>query len=85
MTKPKFESNSMPLPRARSLTLLQGREIANPTGWLTLVTFRRAVEEHRSRSRCDCVPGVSDGARVQGTAKWYAQWVLERFGADERA
>jgi len=29
--------------------MLAGEEIANPTGWLTLVTFRRAIEEHRSR------------------------------------
>jgi DNA-directed RNA polymerase specialized sigma24 family protein len=29
--------------------VLDGQEIANPTGWLTLVTFRRAIEEHRSR------------------------------------
>jgi RNA polymerase sigma factor (sigma-70 family) len=30
---------------------LAGEEIANPTGWLALVTFRRAIEEHRSRRR----------------------------------
>jgi DNA-directed RNA polymerase specialized sigma24 family protein len=31
--------------------LLEGSQIANLTGWLTVVTFRRAVEEHRSSSR----------------------------------
>jgi RNA polymerase sigma factor (sigma-70 family) len=29
--------------------VLDGQEIANPTGWLTLVTFRRAIEELRAR------------------------------------
>ena len=29
--------------------VLEGQEIANPTGWLTLVTFRRAIEELRAR------------------------------------
>jgi len=31
--------------------LLNGEEIANPAGWLTLVTFRRAIEELRSQQR----------------------------------
>jgi DNA-directed RNA polymerase specialized sigma24 family protein len=31
--------------------VLDGHEIANPAGWLVLVTFRRAIEEHRSRRR----------------------------------
>ncbi len=30
--------------------VLDGEEIANPAGWLVLVTFRRAIEEHRARS-----------------------------------
>jgi DNA-directed RNA polymerase specialized sigma24 family protein len=30
--------------------VLDGQEIANPTGWLVLVTFRRAIEEHRART-----------------------------------
>jgi DNA-directed RNA polymerase specialized sigma24 family protein len=29
--------------------LLEGEEVANPTGWLVLVTFRRAIDESRSR------------------------------------
>jgi DNA-directed RNA polymerase specialized sigma24 family protein len=31
--------------------LLAGREVANPVGWLTVVTFRRAIDEHRTRAR----------------------------------
>ena len=31
--------------------MLDGRQIANPAGWLMLVTFRRAIEEHRARAR----------------------------------
>lgn len=30
---------------------LAGEEIVNPCAWLVLVTFRRAVEEHRARAR----------------------------------
>jgi DNA-directed RNA polymerase specialized sigma24 family protein len=33
-------------------TMLEGEiEIANPEGWLALVTYRRAIDEHRSRVR----------------------------------
>jgi DNA-directed RNA polymerase specialized sigma24 family protein len=38
--------------------VLDGHQIANPAGWLVLVTFRRAIEEHRSRRRV-----VSGGER----------------------
>jgi DNA-directed RNA polymerase specialized sigma24 family protein len=31
--------------------VLEGQEIDNPAGWLVLVTFRRAIEEHRARGR----------------------------------
>ncbi|HEV7163615.1 MAG TPA: sigma-70 family RNA polymerase sigma factor [Solirubrobacteraceae bacterium] len=34
--------------------VLDGQEIANPAGWLVLVTFRRAIEEHRARRRVQC-------------------------------
>ena len=40
-------------------TVLEGGEIENPVGWLSAVTFRRAVDEHRSRmrgARGDCAP-----------------------------
>ncbi|HEY4996711.1 MAG TPA: sigma-70 family RNA polymerase sigma factor, partial [Solirubrobacteraceae bacterium] len=33
------------------MAMVDGQEIANPTGWLVLVTFRRAIEEQRSRAR----------------------------------
>ena len=35
------------------MTMLDGAnvEIANPEGWLALVTYRRAIDEHRSRVR----------------------------------
>jgi len=33
--------------------MLEGRQIANPTGWLMLVTFRRAIEDHRARTRAE--------------------------------
>jgi DNA-directed RNA polymerase specialized sigma24 family protein len=38
--------------------MLAGEEIANPTGWLALVTFRRAIEEHRSRRRSYPTEGI---------------------------
>ncbi len=31
--------------------MLDGQEIENPAAWLALVTFRRAVDEHRARGR----------------------------------
>lgn len=31
--------------------VLEGQQIVNPVGWLVLVTYRRAVEEQRSRAR----------------------------------
>ncbi|HEY7960591.1 MAG TPA: sigma-70 family RNA polymerase sigma factor [Solirubrobacteraceae bacterium] len=30
-------------------SVLAGEDVANPTGWLALVCFRRAIDEHRSR------------------------------------
>src|ERR1700716_4074986 len=30
---------------------LEGQRILNPAGWLSVVTFRRAIDEHRARSR----------------------------------
>ncbi len=30
------------------VTIAGGEEVANPAGWLTVVTFRRAIDEHRS-------------------------------------
>jgi DNA-directed RNA polymerase specialized sigma24 family protein len=33
------------------MAILDGEEIANPAGWLVLVTYRRALDEHRARTR----------------------------------
>ena len=46
--------------------VLDGQEIANPTGWLTLVTFRRAIEELRARGHVH--RGGVPRARVAGEA-----------------
>jgi DNA-directed RNA polymerase specialized sigma24 family protein len=35
----------------------EGQEILNPAGWLVLVTFRRAIEEHRARGRAEGIGG----------------------------
>ncbi|HEX5853609.1 MAG TPA: sigma-70 family RNA polymerase sigma factor [Solirubrobacteraceae bacterium] len=40
------------------MAVLDGQEIDNPAAWLALVTFRRAVDEHRARSRR--APGGGD-------------------------
>jgi DNA-directed RNA polymerase specialized sigma24 family protein len=45
------------------MAVLDGQEIANPAGWLVLVTFRRAIEEHRARGRAH-----RGGDRLQGRA-----------------
>jgi DNA-directed RNA polymerase specialized sigma24 family protein len=45
---------------------LAGEEIANPTGWLALVTFRRAIEEHRSRRRSYPTEGVGEADGPSG-------------------
>ena len=51
--------------------VLDGQEIANPTGWLTLVAFRRAIEELRARSHVEhCRSGrghVPDERSAGGT------------------
>ncbi len=33
--------------------VLEGRDISNPTGWLVLATYRRAIDEQRSRVRAE--------------------------------
>ncbi len=45
---------------------LEGEEILNPCAWLVLVTFRRAVEEHRSRRRHEArlSPGGGEGEEL---------------------
>ena len=64
--------------------MLAGEEIANPTGWLALVTFRRAIEEHRSRRRGYPTAGVGepDGFHRAGAAG-ATEPAQERDFADE--
>jgi RNA polymerase sigma factor (sigma-70 family) len=47
-------------------TMLAGDrpEVANPEGWLALVSYRRAIDEHRSRMRA---PGSQVGDGTDGT------------------
>jgi DNA-directed RNA polymerase specialized sigma24 family protein len=46
--------------------VLDGHQIVNPAGWLVLVTFRRAIEEHRARRRDVSETGSSpDGVEVR--------------------
>jgi DNA-directed RNA polymerase specialized sigma24 family protein len=42
------------------MAMLDGREIANPAGWLVLVTYRRAIEEHRASARLRAPDGDRD-------------------------
>jgi DNA-directed RNA polymerase specialized sigma24 family protein len=43
------------------MTLLEGEEVANPAGWLTLTTFRRAIDERRAGERA----GTTEPCRVE--------------------
>jgi DNA-directed RNA polymerase specialized sigma24 family protein len=57
-----------------SAAMLVGEEIANTTGWLALVTYRRAIEEHRSRRRVYPTEGLGEpdgyhGARGSGAGE----------------
>ncbi len=40
-------------------TVLEGEQVENPSAWLVLVTFRRAIDEYRSAGRA----GVLDGGK----------------------
>jgi DNA-directed RNA polymerase specialized sigma24 family protein len=46
--------------------VLGGREIENPAAWLTLVTYRRALDEHRVRTRTPVAAGFVDGEEPPG-------------------
>jgi DNA-directed RNA polymerase specialized sigma24 family protein len=61
--------------------VLAGKEIANPPGWLVLTTFRRAIDEHRSRHRSYPTEGVgeTDGPGCAGAG----EGALEHDLADE--
>jgi DNA-directed RNA polymerase specialized sigma24 family protein len=47
--------------------VLAGREIANPPGWLVFITFRRAIDEHRSRHRSYPTEGVGEADGLEGS------------------
>src|ERR1035438_4426858 len=58
--------------------VLNGQEIANPTGWLTVVTFRRAIEELRVHDRAARVGGPPGRAAGEtGTSEVPATWDAE--------
>jgi DNA-directed RNA polymerase specialized sigma24 family protein len=63
--------------------VLEGQEIANPTGWLVLVTFRRAIEEQRARTRAGCSGELrsDDGRAHHGLAATASG--TEQAGASE--
>ena len=42
--------------------MLEGEQIENPSAWLVLVTFRRAIDESRSASRLGVVEGEDMGS-----------------------
>jgi RNA polymerase sigma factor (sigma-70 family) len=45
-------------------TMLQGEvQVLNPEGWLVLVTYRRAIDEHRSRLRTGVYPAAAPATR----------------------
>jgi RNA polymerase sigma factor (sigma-70 family) len=45
--------------------LLEGGEVANPAGWLTIVTHRRAIDEHRARHSHDRVDENAQASAVE--------------------
>ena len=49
--------------------VLDGQEIANPTGWLTIVTFRRAVEELRADRHIDRAHGHHVASGEPGSSR----------------
>ncbi len=54
------------------LETLAGAEVANPTAWLVLVTFRRAVDEHRARLRVAAGRAQREGAACPGGVRAHA-------------
>jgi len=69
--------------------VLDGQEVANPTGWLVLVTFRRAIDEQRARERARCgselARGGASAVRAGGSGEphGYAEAGMETAGAAE--
>jgi type IV secretion system protein TrbL len=62
--------------------VLDGAQIDNPAAWLAVVTYRRAIDEHRSRGAIDL--RVRDGSPVHGTAPADAFAAIEGRAFGER-
>ena len=60
--------------------VLGGERIANPGGWLSVVTTRRAIDEHRARerSRCRSVWAAGAGEAREGAVPVASHVPLER-------
>jgi RNA polymerase sigma factor (sigma-70 family) len=68
-------------------TMLEGAshdQIASPAGWLTLVTYRRAIDEHRSRSRSRLAHAGLDARSESLDARGPAWEAIEGGHARER-
>ena len=69
--------------------LLEGEEIDSPPGWLVQTTFRRAIDEHRSRHRSYPTEGVGDsdgfgGGRGAGVGEGTLEHATEHDFAGEK-
>src|SRR2546426_867224 len=51
ISRPERRGRGGALARQARAERAQFARILNPTGWLTVVTFRRAIDEHRARTR----------------------------------
>jgi RNA polymerase sigma factor (sigma-70 family) len=61
------------------MSMLEGRsEITNPAGWLALVTYRRAIDEHRARMR------ACQGREPAGDDRWHGRDVIDEVDDRER-
>jgi DNA-directed RNA polymerase specialized sigma24 family protein len=66
--------------------VLEGQEIDNPAGWLALVTYRRAIDEHRASERARRLALESTGEGLRGTPRSTRRGPAfgERMGWQER-
>jgi RNA polymerase sigma factor (sigma-70 family) len=48
-------------------TLLEGGAVESPSAWLVLVTYRRAIDEHRSNGRVGLVDGEERGSYIRAS------------------
>jgi hypothetical protein len=72
--------------------LLEGQEISNPTGWLVLATYRRAIDEQRARVRAERVageescldPDLAGGLDDRDRLRELFEGLRTRLGEEER-